>query len=277
MTSKNILNWSFICLLLYLCVLFTSCGSSEKQIIQQPVLTDTPIEDLDNTLFFVGEQNFAPISFEKEGAVMGISPDIIREVFHRMGYNVKIKLVPWKRALEMAKDNEVDGFFSAYKSAEREDIYIYPNESLLVEKNVFVVRKDSTITYDGDISKLDKHGIGTLIGYITLDKYIEKKIITNVDRSPNTEASLNKLMNGDRNVDLVVNTNYIIWYTAEKMGIADSLKELSIPLTETPSYLVFSKKKDRSEMVAKFEAELQRMKTDGSYDRIIQKYVTIQN
>ena len=35
---------------------------------------------------------------KKTGRVLGIAPDVIREVFKRMGYRVKIQLVPWKRA-----------------------------------------------------------------------------------------------------------------------------------------------------------------------------------
>lgn len=274
---KNTIKWPLLCLIATLLILFTGCASKEKGNNQQPPLADSLAKNSDTTLVFLGEQDYAPISFEENGKVVGISPDIINEAFQRMGYKVKLQLVPWKRAQEMIKDGEADGFFSPYKSAERETIYIFPTEPLLIEKNVFMVRKNSMITYDGDISKLDQYGIGTLIGYTTLDKYIEKKIINNVDKSLSVEASLTKLVSGERKVDLVVNTDYILWYTAKKMNITNAIKELPSPLAEMPSYLAFTKKKDHSEIIAKFEIELQQMKKDGTYNRIIQQYIGKQN
>lgn len=274
---KNTIKWSLLCVIITIIVLFTGCASKEKPNNQQSTLVDSPVKNSDTTLFFLGEQDYAPISFEENGEVVGISPDIINEAFRRMGYKIKLQLVPWKRAQEMVKDGEADGFFSPYKSAERELLYTFPAEPLLIEKNIFMVRKDSTITYDGDISKLDQYGIGTLMGYTTLDKYIEKKIINNVDKSLSVEASLIKLVSGERKVDLVVNTDYILWYTAKKMNITSSVKELPPPLAEIPSYLAFTKRKDHSEIIAKFEVELQQMKKDGTYNRIIQKYIGQQN
>lgn len=44
-------------------------------------------------------------------------------------------------------------------------------------------------------------------------------------------------------------------------------------MSPIPSYLAFTKKKDHNETIAKFEVELQQMKKDGTYDRIIQKYI----
>jgi|GEM_PF-1014213 len=271
--TKNTMKWILLCLTCLVVVIFTGCGSREKQFNQPLAPTDSSIENSDLTLFFVGEEDYAPISFEENGQVVGISPDILREAFRRMGYKINLQLVPWRRAQEMVVNGEADGFFSPYKTPEREKNYTFTKEPLLIEKNIFVVRKDSMITYNGDISTLDKYTIGTLIGYATLEKYLEKKLITNVDKSSNTEIALNKLASGERNVDLVVNTNYILWYTAKKMNLTNSLKELSPPLAEIPSYLAFTKKKDFAEILVKFEFELQGMKKDGTYDKIIQKYI----
>ena len=271
---KNIIRGPLFFLICIIFLLFTGCASQEKSANQPTSLSaTTPIKDNDGTLLFVGEQDYAPISFTENDEVVGISPDIIREVFRRMGYKVKLQLVPWKRAQEMVKYGEADGFFSPYKSTERENHYVFPKEPLLIEKNVFMVRKDSTITYDGDISKLNQYGIGTLIGYAILENYIEKKLINNIDRSINVESSLHKLINGERKVDIIVNTDYILWYTAKKMKITSSVKELPSPLAEEPSYLAFSKEKDYTEIIAKFEIELQNMKKDGTYKKIIKKYI----
>lgn len=248
------------------------CGSKESVKPTEKAVMPVVASDA-NTYYFVGEQAYDPISFEENGEAVGISSDVIREAFKRMGSKVKLQLVPWKRAQEMAKNGEVDGVFSAYKTPQREEIYAFPREEILVEKNVFVVRKDSDLTYDGDMSKMAKYGIGTLTGYATLEKYLETGILTKVDRSATTEEALNKLINGERGVDLVVNTNYILGYTAKKMGKSAAIKELPVPVSENPSYLAFTKKKDLRGVMEKFEIELKNMKADGTFDRIVQKYI----
>jgi len=269
------MNKKFFLMLCIVVLLITSLtGCSSKEPAKTTEVATLPITTSDeNTYFLVGEQAYDPISFEENGEIVGISPDVIREAFKRMGYKVRLQLVPWKRAQEMAKTGEADGIFSAYKTPQREELYIFPQEPLLVEKNVFVVRKDSNLTYDGDMAKMKKYGIGTLAGYATLEKYLEKGILTQVDRSATTEEALNKLISGDHGVDLVVNTNYILSYTAKKMGKSDAIKELPISVTEEPSFLAFTKKKDLSTVMAKFEVELKKMKADGSFNAIVEKYI----
>lgn len=274
---NNTLKWTLPGIILLLMLILPGCSAKKHATTPSPVTASSSRQHTETTLLFLGEQDYAPISFEENGQVVGISPDIIREAFKRMGYEVKLQLLPWKRVQAMVKDGEADGFFSPYKSLERETMYTFPAEALLIEKNIFVVPKDSPITYDGDISKLKPYGIGTLMGYSTLDKYRKNQLITNVDISPSVEASLQKLISGERKVDLVVNNNYILQYTAKKMNITDSIKELSPPLEEIPSYLAFTKKKDHAEIISKFEIELRKMKQDGTYQRIIEKYLPTQH
>lgn len=269
---------SLTCIVVLSGGLIAGCGPT-RQPSSQPSAVDTQTSATTNpnTLYLLGEDDFAPISFQENGEAMGIAPDVIRETFKRMGYRVRIELVPWKRAQEMVKDGDADGFFSAYRTSERETAYTFPAEPIIIERNVFVVRKNSNIKFDGDISKLSQYGIGTFIGYNTLDKYIESGQIVTVDRSGNINEGLYKLISGDRGVDLIVNTDYIIWYAAKKLNMSDQLKELSPPLTVNPSYLVFSKKKNMTEIAAKFGEELIRLKADGTYERIIKKYINTDN
>ena len=42
---------------------------------------------------------------------------------------------------------------------------------------------------------------------------------------------------------------------------------------ENPSYLAFTKAKDMSVIADQFDKALMEMKSDGSYDRILEKYV----
>ena len=270
---KNLRITSLVIIAVILLMLAAACGSDPVQNQNQQTGTSGGTKTESNNLYFVGEADYSPISFDKNGEAAGINVDIIKEACQRMGYKVKIDLVPWKRAQEAAKTGEADGFFSTYKSPEREVDYLFPAESLISENNILLVKKDAKIEFDGDVSKLKEYTFATLDGYTTLNKYISEGKIVKVDKSKSTEEALKKLLSGDHNVDIVVNTNYIIWDVLKKMGETDEVKELNTPLTINPSYLAFTKKKDMSAVAAKFDAEIKKMKQDGTCNKIIEKYI----
>lgn len=228
-------------------------------------------------LRLVGETQFAPISFEENGKVVGINPDILREVFKRMGYEITLELFPWKRAQEMVINGEADALFSPYKTPERELIYDFPDEVLLKEELSFVVPKDSDIKYDGDIKKMGKYTIGTLIGYEIFYDEIEKvDYVKNgtlkLDRTETNSQSLEKMLN-KRGVDTVCNTKYVLIDALKKMGKLEQVKFLEPPYKTSNDYLAFSKKKNLKDVLDKFERTLIEVKKDGTYQKIIDKYI----
>lgn len=254
---------------------FAGCGSKKGTDTTEPqgnqtTQTQNNTNTSSTTLKIVGEENYAPISFEQNGEVKGISPDIIREAFKRIGYDASLQVLPWKRAQEMVKNGDADALFSPYKNAEREQIYSFPSVPLMEEQNVFMVRKDSEIKFDGDVTKLSKYTIGTVDGYIAFKEYVDKGQ-AKVDYSGNMEQAIDKMLN-NRGVDLVYNTNYIMYDTLKKMGKLDQVKELKPAVVVNPSYLAFTKKRDFSELIQKFEKALTDMKADGTYQGIIDRY-----
>lgn len=280
----------FLYFLLIIILVISACGGKTDESATRVVsgeakassTTETkPVEQTnqsetmksDKMLYFVGEQGYSPISFEENGEAIGIAPDIIREAFGRMGYQVKLEVLPWKRCQEMAEDGSADGFFSPYYNEERNQKYLFTNEPLLVEKNVLLVKKGSGIKFDGDVSKLSDYTWGTITGYATLDKYEE---IKKIDYSDSIDAQVEKLTIPERNVDIIVNTNYILWYSAKNLGLSDKIEELDVPLSEYPAYLAFTRAKNMQEIAEEFEKVLIEMKNDGSYDSIIEKYVGAQ-
>lgn len=271
------MNIKALVMILVLCLAGILFGCTAQPIVAAPaeeaVASQSQIESAD--LYLIGEEGYAPISYIENGEVVGISPDIIREAFRRMNMTVKLELAPWERCKQMVFEGYADGFFSPYMTVEREKNYQYAYEPLMIEKNVFVVKADSTITFNGDITSLKDYTIGTLIGYATLEEYIKEGVLTKIDYSAETSEALKKLLADGRGVDLYVNTNYIIWYNAKVLGVADQLRELETPLVENPSYLAFTRVRDMSDIARRFEETLKAMKDDGTYERILEKYIGV--
>ena len=60
---------------------------------------------------------------------------------------------------------------------------------------------------------------------------------------------------------------------ARKKGYLDKIRELSPGIDEIQSYLAFSRQRDHSEVIAKFDRALTSMKDDHSFEAIYEKYL----
>ncbi len=97
---------------------------------------------------------YPPYEYEEDGEVKGIAVDIITEGFTRLGYEVDITLYPWTRALNMVKNGDADGIFTAYKTEERLTFADYSNEILIQQSVSLFVTKGSNIQFDGDLNNV---------------------------------------------------------------------------------------------------------------------------
>ncbi|SDZ16167.1 substrate-binding periplasmic protein [Tindallia californiensis] len=272
-------------LLLCSILLITGCGhpdtiheennemASEQDSAEQDQKDDKDNQNthVDQVIRILGEEDFAPISYEEDGEIKGISPDVIREVFDRMDHEISIELLPWARVQAKVAEGEADAFFSPYFTEERNRVYLFPEEPLLYEENVFFVPADSDITFDGTLESLRPYTIGTIRGYISLQKSDPDNILTIDDRSASTEQAIERLIH-HRGIDLFMNTNYIVWNTLQEMEKTDKVKELSPPLDSFAAYLAFTRKKDYADLAKEFDLILQEMKDDGTYQRILNTY-----
>ena len=81
------------------------------------------------TLHLVTE-NYPPFNMSIDGAdsakeskIIGISTEIIQELFKRAKIKYTIQLYPWKRAYWMAKNKANHGVYSTTRTPERENLF----------------------------------------------------------------------------------------------------------------------------------------------------------
>ncbi len=215
-----------------------------------------------------------PTAFVDNGKQSGMLVDVIKEAFKRTGYPVEIAIMPWARCLAEVKAGKVDGIFSVYQTREREEFLTYADEVLITQVQAFFVRKDSTISFDGDLNKLAELRIGVIneTSYgPRLDAELKKGTFKKVDPADSASSNIRKLLN-DR-VDVIPSYRHVVLDSARTLGVAGSIKELSPPIEAIPSYLAFSNKKDRRKIIEAFNEALRSMKKDGTYDAIFNKYL----
>jgi len=214
-----------------------------------------------------------PYEYRENGKIDGVTVRVVREIFNKMNQPIKIKLLPWSRALFYLKKGKIDGLFEILKCPEREKYTDYSRVVLMPETASLFVREDSNIKFDGDLSKLKKYRFGVRKDFSYGEKFdnISKKtILTNVDPL--------KLMTGliHGRMDILIGDKHVIpyLYNKEKSTFKSSMKikRLSPDVQDNPSYMAFSKKRNLKKTRDLFDKTLKKMKKNGSYAKIIEDF-----
>lgn len=217
--------------------------------------------------------NFPPLIFEENGAPAGIAYEVVGEALKRAGHQATVEVMPWARALDMARDGQADGIFTAYRTPEREQFLNYSTEVVVPQVVSLFVRKDSPVAFTGNLADLAKYKIGVVnqISYgPLLDEAIKAGVLPEVEKSNDSDSNVKKLAQG--RFDVMPSNRYVAQYILKKLGMADQVKELQPEVQNIPSFIAFTKAKDTTALRAAFDQGLAAMKKDGTFQAILDKY-----
>lgn len=221
---------------------------------------------------------FPPWNYqEKEsGKIVGASVEIVRDIFHRIGYEVEIDILPWKRSqIETAK-GKYAGVFTLTKSPTRLKHFYYSAPiSTLTE--VFFKRKDRNITWN-TLEDLKGQTVGIVGGYNYSDQFKKAREAKyfKIDEVSNVQPDyLNLLKLARGRIDLFISFiglgSHIIKSNPEMLSGLDYIEK---PIGKPRLfYFAFSKKWPNAlELRDKFNAELRTYALQGNLDKIHKEY-----
>jgi polar amino acid transport system substrate-binding protein len=220
---------------------------------------------------------YPPYEFENDGKIEGVAVEIVKEIFNRMNQPINIELLPWSRALKLIETGDADGIFTIYKTPERELFAEFSSEILIPQTISLFVLWDSNINFNGDLAKLNEYKFGVVRGVSygkKFDEALEKNIIKNIEEVNIGEQNFMKLLSS--RVDIVISNKYGAEYIINQIGYSRQIKELYPEVETLPSYIAFSKKRNLSAIKKEFDKILKEMKSDGSYDKIINDYFKLE-
>lgn len=218
--------------------------------------------------------NSMPTAYFVNGQLTGVLVDVVSEAFLRAGYAVTIKLEPWARCIEDARNGEVDGIFSIFKTPERQIFLDYTSQPIITQTVSFFVLKKSPVSFDGNFASISSHSIG-LINQTSygprLDEALKKSVFTKQDQANSAESAVRMLLAG--HVEVIPSYRYVALFTAKSVSAQDQIRELSPAVESIPSYLAFNRKRDYRVVMADYEKALKSMQQDGTYERIFDRYL----
>lgn len=219
--------------------------------------------------FVVVTEDFPPYNYHEKGKITGVSTEVVRAVMKAAGTAAEIKAYPWARAYKMALEEENLLIYSIGRIREREDLFKWVGVIAPCDIHLFKLKKRKDIRIDS-LEKAKPYQFGILRGDMCLE-YLRKKGIEKITVGNKDEDSIHMLAKG--RVDLIPFAELAFVHKTRELGYDPSdfekvwfLDELSEGL-----YMAFSKN-TRDQLVEKFRAALKKIKSDGTYDNILNRY-----
>jgi polar amino acid transport system substrate-binding protein len=194
----------------------------------------------------------------------GVTAQIVTAAFKSQGAEIAFDYVPWKRGFEDSRSGRYAGTFPYLKTAEREAEFLY-SDAIIADRLRLFARSDKADARGGS-----GKSICIPIGYdqTMLQGFISKNNLT--VESPVEMINCFKMLESGR-VNLIwsseaVASNLIDSLFGKKSQII-ALDEALAPATEY-FFIVAKKHPDAAALIARFNAGLKQIKSNGSYAKI---------
>jgi len=185
----------------------------------------------------------------------GIATHIVQKTLQQAGYDSKVSLVPWERALKGTMLGQYDILITASFSEERAKKVLY-SEPYLENTITFLKLASSSYEYNTlkDIKGLK---VGTIRGYLYSDEFDNATHFIKDDGATNIEANLQKLSLG--RVDLIIGDTKTIDYYIDKKFDASDFSLLPKPVNSKPMHIIIRKNHpEAADIIQNFNAALER-------------------
>lgn len=200
----------------------------------------------------------------------GLAVELVTKALQRKGYQSRLHIDSWQRALEGVQIGVFDATCAIWKTVKREQTLLF-SEPYLTNKISFIKKKSLTVDYT-HFTDLTGFIIGTLRDYAYDEKFTQSRALIKIPAN-HIIQNLQKLNQGS--IDLTVGDERAIKYALQQYlpRHANSFEFLAPPLAYKKLYLAVSKSNKAAQtIIDDFNQAINEMKQDGSYDQIISKY-----
>jgi len=217
-----------------------------------------------------GAMDWRPVAYidPETRELRGFAYDVIRLVGRELALPLEFKKnVPWKRLLLLMEFGKLDVMTGIFKTGERAGKFHFSVPFANIEHVVFVKkgREFPFDTFDDLIGRTGGNVLGGAIGG-GFDEFRKKHNLIIQEVSDNRQ-SFKKLM-ADR-IDYVPLNYFEGINLIEELGLTGKIVALPKPLSSSPLCIALSKETSCQSLLPDINGILQRLKADGTIDRLI--------
>lgn len=218
--------------------------------------------------FSVMTEEYPPFNHTENGRLTGLSSEVVIELLKRVGHENNIKVLPWARAYNLARNKAGKILFSMTRTEQREPLFKWVGP-LATNNWVFFAKKGSSLNIRSleDAKKVKKIGA---YKEDAAELYLKEQGFSNIESVIDDMANVKKLVAG--RIDLwIVGQLQGLYKAKTAIGSSAGLEKV-FDVKSTRLYIAFSKTAPDA-VVEKWQSELDKMKADGTYDAILKKYM----
>ncbi|MCD4678443.1 MAG: transporter substrate-binding domain-containing protein [Desulfobacula sp.] len=219
-------------------------------------------------------EDYPPYHYQENHEIVGQGTETVQAVLKVLNIQADILMLPWARAYKMALEKENTLIFGIARTPKRENLFKWIGVTSPVNYCFFVLKNRSDIQIH-TLEAAKQYNIGTTREDV-MEQYLEEKgFVKKKNLHPNFsyDANLDKLLY--RYIDLwgvVELTAYHILRT--KQLPVDAIRKVYCleGVSTEGAYMAFSKNTSDA-LVNQFQEALIKIKKDGTYNRILVKYL----
>ena len=217
-------------------------------------------------------EEWAPYNYMKNEEITGVSTEIVKSIFNQLDRKYKIRLFPSMRSMNLLNTRPYTMLFSFFRTPQREPLYKWVGP--LIDGSIYFYKiKGSNIhikTFD-DL-KDSNLSICTRQAGLVPQLLIEKGF-TNLDNTAVNGVQIYKKLLVGR-CDLAISESDLgARYILKSLGLKLEDVFEKIPFVFYSGELYLAGSKDiPDEEIEKMQRAFEKIKANGTYDEIIQKY-----
>jgi polar amino acid transport system substrate-binding protein len=207
-------------------------------------------------------EQYAPFNFDSDGEILGLGADQVREIMKRSGIDYDMQLLPWSRAIGLAREKAMTCVFTTAHTMDR-DAHFKWVEPLLVERTLLIRAAGSGVEAS-TVAEATAYRTGTQTGDYTVE-LLRDAGFTEIDLARDLDLTLKKLMSG--RVDLMaVSESFVHRLQSEEVPI----EEVAVLFEQVFSIACSPKTPDS--IVARMQDALISIIADGTQAKILARY-----
>jgi polar amino acid transport system substrate-binding protein len=220
-------------------------------------------------------EHYPPYNMKNEdGKIIGSSVEILNLILKEINSNQNIDdvyLTNWSRGYSTALKRKNTMIFSTTRTKGREDLFKWVGPIAKVEVGIIAPKRKNIKIHK--TSDLKKYKIGAVLKdvgeLLLLEQGVEKKNIENVAGDKAINLSFKKM---EKNrIDMFSYNTTVAFENARNEGFDTSKYEVVHILSNSALYFAFNKNTD-DKIIKKWQKALDKIRTDGTYDKILKKY-----
>ncbi|MEL0169430.1 MAG: transporter substrate-binding domain-containing protein [Pseudomonadaceae bacterium] len=221
-----------------------------------------------------------PFSMElADGSIVGIYVEVNQAVLERLGCRPIMRKLPWARALEELKLGRLDVLPGAFRRPEREEYAHFSGKVLPPSRNILFASQQAIDSWPirrlTDLADLPFR-LGAQINVQYGPDY--QQLMSNADYADrvfmvNSRPSLWNMIEKDR-IDGAIADEHTGAWEISQLGLSRLIKATDVVVSTEAAEVAFSKRTNDQDFVNAYAAAIRDLVSDGSYQRIVARYLS---